>query len=120
MSEVDEITDDSDCGLTGYAGPWCVAVFLVDRAYGGPEEGGWWFDTGTVADPDTAGDIPCPRWFINEDEARDFKDELQARLDNGINVGRREIGSLLSEGRYEAITCDGWPQNFPARRPHYE
>ncbi len=21
-------------------------VYLIDRAYGGPEEGGWWYDTG--------------------------------------------------------------------------
>ena len=25
---------------------YTVAVFEVDRAYGGPEEGGWWFDYG--------------------------------------------------------------------------
>lgn len=25
-----------------------VNVYSIDRAYGGPEEGGWWYDTGDV------------------------------------------------------------------------
>ena len=25
---------------------YTVAIFFVDRAYGGPEEGGWWYDFG--------------------------------------------------------------------------
>ena len=25
-----------------------VATYAIDRAYGGPEEGGWWYDTGTL------------------------------------------------------------------------
>ena len=25
---------------------YVVAFYAVDRAYGGPEEGSWWFDTG--------------------------------------------------------------------------
>ena len=27
----------------------CVAVYEVDRMYGGPEEGGWWYDGDLVA-----------------------------------------------------------------------
>ena len=27
---------------------WHVTVYKIDRAYGGPEEGGWWYDYGTV------------------------------------------------------------------------
>lgn len=27
---------------------WFVAVYEAGRAYGGPEEGGWWFDTGVL------------------------------------------------------------------------
>lgn len=25
-----------------------ISVWSVDRVYGGPEEGGWWYDTGTL------------------------------------------------------------------------
>lgn len=48
--------DATDCDKCGRAAPqqcylpgtcW-VNVYLVDRAYGGPEEGGWWYDTGTA------------------------------------------------------------------------
>jgi hypothetical protein len=45
-----------------------VAVFFTDRAYGGPEEGGWWDDTGRV-DPQSircyeAGDFPAMQSYI--------------------------------------------------------
>ncbi len=28
-----------------------VALYEVDRAYGGPEEGGWFYDTGALTRP---------------------------------------------------------------------
>lgn len=29
---------------------WCVAVYTSDRAYGGPEEGGWWYSCGELVE----------------------------------------------------------------------
>lgn len=29
---------------------WSVAVYQRGREYGGPEEGGWWYDTGTLTE----------------------------------------------------------------------
>ena len=26
-----------------------IALYEIDRAYGGPEEGAWWYDTGELA-----------------------------------------------------------------------
>ncbi len=55
--DVDDYSSDAYCRECGspaeYVGDrkarWCtVAVYLVDRAYGGPEEGGWWYDQGSL------------------------------------------------------------------------
>jgi hypothetical protein len=27
---------------------WTLAAFEIDKAYGGSEEGGWWYNTGTL------------------------------------------------------------------------
>jgi hypothetical protein len=102
-----------------YKGPWCVAVFLCDHAYGGPEEGGWWYSCGEVVTPD-GKDIPFPKWYDVEGLAMGCRDIMQAHLDKGINVGRREISSVLSEGTYRAIICEGYPKHYPETRPHYE
>lgn len=36
---------------------WFANVYEVDRAYGGPEEGGWWYDTGEIK-----LSVPCLTW----------------------------------------------------------
>jgi hypothetical protein len=87
-----------------------VNVYLTDRAYGGPEEGGWWFDTGQ---------------FIRgvealSDEAERVKNTLQSWCD-GENAERRsDISSVLSEGRYEVCIEDEPGADYPTTRPHYE
>ena len=30
---------------------YIIAFYEIDRAFGGPEEGGWWFDTGKLRRP---------------------------------------------------------------------
>lgn len=99
-----------------YAGPWCVCLYLVDRAYGGPEEGGWWY---TYGQPVIERDLPLPSWHATEREAFIAREAMEERCKE-LNKGRREISSVLSEGRYQACICEGQPQPFPARRPHYE
>jgi hypothetical protein len=57
----------------------------------------------------------------NEHAAGRFRDIVQAKLDAGINVGRRPISSVLSEGRYHAEVHRGYPPAYyPERTPHYE
>jgi hypothetical protein len=102
-----------------YKGPWCVAVFLCDMAYGGPEEGGWWYGCGYPVPPN-GDDIPFPTWYHTEEGASEAREAYQQALDKGINVGRREISSVLSEGTYRAIICEGYPKHYPETRPHYE
>ncbi len=118
---------------------WTVAIYLVDKAYGGPEEGGWWYTCGERIDYALDGinlndlltvmtgegtiyrDNEETGQSAAEQEAHAYADLLQAQLDATVNRGRRSIDSVLSEGRYEALAHPGHPpHHFPATRPHYE
>lgn len=105
---------------------YTVAIFLVDRAYGGPEEGGWWYDTGTRVDStDEHGQTDVPKIFQDQDAADAFARHVNEALDApplGANTKRRsDIGSVLSQGRYQAQVCGGYPKPYwPDQRPHYE
>ncbi len=102
---------------------YTVAVYLVDQAYGGPEEGGWWYECGQRIDDPREFEINdfVPRIFTDEDEASEFCRGLNERLEAGANKGRRPISSALSNGRYTARVCDGYPEpHYPAVKPHYE
>lgn len=86
-----------DCDRAGYppiARTFFVSVFLVDRAYGGPEEGGWYYDCGQL--------VRTCRMFKNERAADAYRQRLDDRLQRTLNKGRREVSSVLSEGRYSA------------------
>ena len=94
-----------------------VAVYLVNKAFGGPEEGGWWYDAGIPADEHA----DKTRGFATEDEADKYANELnRSDFMKGLNEGRPEISSVLSTGRYEAVSQSGNPTYFPVERPQYE
>jgi hypothetical protein len=89
-----------------------VAIYETNQEYGGPEEGGWWYDTGErVTDPVA---------FATRDEAVAYADTL-----------RPEVAEM-NEGRYRpsSVMCNGWfavewhrdesPEFYPAERPYYE
>ena len=92
---------------------YVVAVYLCDRAYGGPEEGGWWYDTGEMA--------RIIRTFKDEDRAEAYATRMNSLLNATINKGRRDISSVLSDGKYYAeVHKNIAPHHYPERRPHYE
>lgn len=116
---------------------YTVTVFKVDRAYGGPEEGGWWYDCGYPAyhskyifsAPDEYGykevvdrkEYGCYVWsFDNREAAASFCRRFNRRLDKWVNKHRRPIYSVLSDGVFEAKVCEGEPKPFPSTRPYYE
>ena len=101
---------------------YTVAIYLEDRAYGGPEEGGWWYDCGErIDDPEITGCVPAIFRASEEAMAIDCCRATNDRLNATANDGRREISSVLSTGRYVARVCEGYPEPFfPTERPHYE
>jgi hypothetical protein len=92
---------------------YVVATYLVDKAYGGPEEGGWWYECGEH--------VRTHRVFGNEDAANKYCRRLNDLLHVTLNKGRRSISSVLSEGQYAAdVYENAAPKFFPETRPYYE
>ena len=92
-------------------GPFHLNEYLANRAYGGPEEGGWWYDTGTF--------VACHGTYPTPDAAATARDAKGSWLANR-RKGLHEPSSVL---------CAGWPvlyveahpgANFPHTPPHYQ
>ena len=99
-------------------GFYTVAIYLIDRAFGGHEEGGWYYDCGTpYLEPEAAAYFKA---FDNLADANDYATRLNTEVLPAWNEGRAEVSSVLSEGVFEALWSEGFPQPFPTSRPHYE
>lgn len=99
-------------GLKPTEGPiFRVNVYLVDKAYGGPEEGGWWFDTGVFRQSHHCADA---------EEAQRTLKTLEAWCASENQRRRSDTGSVLSEGKYVARIEHHGGADWPAERPHYE
>jgi len=91
--------------------PWFVNAYLVDRAYGGPEEGGWWYDCGTLEDCNEVSTFRDAADLVERWERVEYS-----------NDGRPDISSVLSEGQYwvRLTFCRPGAAHYPEYRPHYE
>lgn len=117
-----------------------MAVYLNTyeqwEAYGGPEEGGWWFTCGT----------PLQSVFFSGEELEDFlerttweeRSDLLARATNAYTKGMAPtpkdtgyggytfvLGSDVPTGYHQdnnITSCfeNGFAEPFPAERPRYE
>lgn len=93
-----------------------VAVYLCDKAYGGPEEGGWWYNTGHPVEKA----ISLLRRFKTRKQANEYRDRLDRALNICWNHGRADINSVLSQGQFRAIIHEeSYPKAYPGIRPHY-
>lgn len=96
---------------------YTVAIYLIDRAFGGHEEGGWYYDCGVISDEYAQ----YTKGFVDEDDACEYARQLNDTEVQTMNEGRRPISSVLSEGRYAALVHEGAaPHHYPDSRPHYE
>ena len=96
-----------------------IHKYEVSQEYGGPEEGGWWYDLGTLVEDFV------PLYFEDEDAVYEKCREL-----NGAEGKRREdeeqygYTSVLSHmSTFYDYTVDETaypPKHFPETRPHYE
>lgn len=91
-----------------------VYAFRGDKAYGGTEEGGWYYDT---------QDVLRKRKFrtMRLDHAVSWTARANKLVDALINSKRNPTSSVLSDGyiRY-AICGTPNPLNKPTETPHYE
>jgi hypothetical protein len=130
-----------------YANLHVVAVYAEDRAYGGPEEGGWWYTTGelvgvvgAVFDEDEAWEI-ARMW----NETNPLEDRYGRRGYPGERATVVELGRRQLKPEYMDYACHGYgdelwevdkdhnsvvkaqyaetrwdiPTYYPEGRPHY-
>ena len=103
-------------------GLWTVAVYFVERRYGGPEEGGWWYDAAERCDEPALTRLSWVEANVYDDAASARAREVQVVLDRDWNVGdhARPLDSALSAGRWQARASEGWPPAaIPAVPPTY-
>jgi hypothetical protein len=93
---------------------YTVAVLLEDRAFGGHEEGGWYYDYGIPV----SLSIAPQRRFKTYAKAQGYLNRLQPLIAR-INEGRYPVSSVLSDGIYRAYIFGGKPRGYPDYIPHY-
>ncbi len=108
--------DDDTRPEPQHPGFYTVAVVMHDKAFGGHEEGGWYYDTYEVL---TDQDLPKPAIFTDHADAKAFSYEMDLLLEPH-NEGRPDVSSVLSRGRYCSFIFDGFPRHIPETRPRYE
>ena len=100
-----------------------IAVYLVQLEWGGPEEGGWWFEeAGLVTAPDIYAELGVmPTSRLSEAEAEIVAAEMRTGLD-ALNDGRPALASTLSYGLYDVrvVRADTLPTCIPGCRPRFE
>ena len=86
---------------------WAV-VYEVDRIYGGPEEGGWWYDAGTLVKS---------KEFKSEDEAKAKAKKWRKKFpDTGASSS-----VIYRGGDYHVYVSTKEPVvYYPEVAPHYE
>ena len=83
-------------------------MYEVGEAYGGPEEGGWWYDYGQ----------PRDHWFRTTlAEASALKQKLETDAAEGR--GYSPDGRDYDDGTMFAIRFDQDTTGWPKTRPHY-
>jgi len=93
-----------------------INVYHVSRSYGGPEEGGWWYDEG-----DPIASVP----FTNALEGDRIREQLTAKFKDPIEYAkkmgwRRGRFSVIGDTDVEIYNEDHFAKAFPEVTPHYE
>jgi hypothetical protein len=93
---------------------YSVAFVKVARCYGGPEEGGWYYDTSTPIKERRV------YTFSSRRKAANFCRHLNDLLEIYVNKDRRPLYSVLSDFVVHAELYNGvMPYNRPVMRPFY-
>ena len=93
-----------------------VNIYLIDKAYGGPEEGGWYYTYGIAL-----RSHPVSMETKNSKKLLELKIKQQQNLVDEANSKRNsDISSVASEGMYVVSVEDNPPCDFPEKKPHYE
>lgn len=93
--------------------PRYLNVYRVEQSYGGPEEGGWWFDTGE----------PLESVVVDSKEQEEqIHAVLKTRYAPDPDDRERSRGRTSAAGGYDISICTEYQfaQFFPQEKPRYE
>ena len=76
---------------------WYVNVYRVEDAYGGPEEGGWWYHIGEF--------LHCEGIYPTRDEAEDAAECLRNNIDYDDVVDTTTYH--MGNGPHDGVDLDG-------------
>jgi len=92
---------------------YILAFYEIDLGYGGPEEGGWWFNTGSLARP--------LRLCRNEEQAYKLARRANRLLDFLQRKKIQVSSAAYRGGIHEVLVFENeLPKGYPERRPRYE
>ncbi len=87
-------------------------IYELDRCFGGPEEGGWWYTAGTLL---SSTEVPAD---ANADELH-YEADAKCAAENGQL--KWNLYSVNYRGGYTEARLEDTPgADFPAETPHYE
>jgi hypothetical protein len=98
---------------------WSACIALVERHYGGPEEGGWWYDSVTVDDPEAmllTSEAGGP--WVSKSE--DFISRIATLVSKIIDDEKLNDVAAYEGAQYRVEIFEGYPRNYPTHKPHYE
>lgn len=105
-------------------GTFYVTVYATEERYGGPEEGGWWYESGIpvkhirVRGFEKAMNVAEEFNSKQSDEPREI---LNGSFDYEISGPNDCDGSEIFGSRLTAYVAGKRPgKAYPERRPHYE
>lgn len=97
-------------GLTPPNLNYWVNIYELDRNYGGPEEGGWWFNSGKLEKS-----IPCGK---DREVAELVRDTFRKVFTSEANPPLTSM--IYNGGAYDVVIETHEGRNWPEERPHYE
>lgn len=124
----DEFDDGSDPYAVVPIDPcpgWATMYLCVDELrqnYGGPEEGGWWYDSGAVLEIETVRvSFREDRSPYLEDGERAFLGKLAEKWAKDYAFGTHYRSSTRPRGQDYSWRVE-WelPKDWPTNRPYYE
>lgn len=103
---------------TRFRGKYAIAIYERDQAYGGPEEGGWWYDCGNLERI-----VAVTR---NPDKAERMARRMNQRFNHLDRKRHVSVSSTAYSGGsytvhiHEIDHRHTVPTHYPAQTPHYE
>lgn len=117
-----------------------MAVYLntyeVQSLYGGPEEGGWWYESGSPVQSVLLSTQDCDEWVDNQsvEYLQDLREGATLAFTQGkppapvknetggyiFALGSEEPVAFLQDNNFVSVFEGEFAQPYPAERPHYE